>query len=177
MNNVFIPGVKDKYPSELLDGRINIEANVIGCMVSDMLLAEDTNIDSSKFLTKDARLIFGIIKTLREKRCSVFDEVSVLTYVPEDIKEKLDDCGGVQAVKNIADCVNIRNYDAYLDNLLKSNIILDMHTFGFNLLDPIEYEGKTIKPLKEEKKCPPVQSIGGQMVLKMIEAYEKNMNK
>jgi hypothetical protein len=56
--------------------------------------------------------------------------------------------GGVQAVKNIADCVNIRNYDAYLDNLLKSNIILDMHTFGFNLLDPIEYEGKTIKPLK-----------------------------
>lgn len=38
-------------------------------------------------------------------------------------------------------------------------------------------EGKTIKPLKEEKKCPPVQSIDGQMVLKMIEAYEKNMNK
>ena len=23
-----------------------------------------------------------------------------------------------------------------------------MHTFGFNLLHPIEYEGKTIKPLK-----------------------------
>ena len=38
-------------------------------------------------------------------------------------------------------------------------------------------EGKTVKPLKEEKEYSPVQSIGGQMVLKMIEAYEKNMNK
>ena len=146
--DVFISGVTEKYPKELLEGRVNIEANVIGCMVSDMLLAEDTNIDSSKFLTKDARLIFGIIKNLRAKKCTVFDEVSVLTYISDDVKERLDILGGVSAVKNIADCVSIKNYDAYLDNLLKSNIILDMHTFGFNLLDPIEYEGKTIKPLK-----------------------------
>lgn len=146
--NIFIPGVNEKYPKELLEGRVNVEANVIGCMVSDMLLAEDTNIDSSKFVTKDARLIFGIIKTLREKKCSVFDEVSVLTYVPEEIRQKLDDVGGVTAVRNIADCVNIKNYDSYLDELLKSNIVLDMHTFGFNLLDPIEYNGKKIQPLK-----------------------------
>jgi len=147
-DNVFIPGVKEKYPAELLEGRVNIEANVIGCMVGDMLLAEDTNIDSSKFLTKDARLVFGVIKTLREKKCMVFDEVSVLTYIKDDVKEKLDLMGGVDAVKNLADCVNTQNYDSYLDNLLKSNIILDMHTFGFNLLNPIEYQGKTIKPLK-----------------------------
>lgn len=146
--DVFIPGVIEKYPEELLDGRLNIEANVIGCMVGDMLLAEDTNIDSSKFITKDARLIFGILKTLREKKCAVFDEVSVLTYASEEVKERLDQIGGVNAVKNIADLVNIKNYESYLDNLLKSNIILDMHTFGFNVLSPIEYQGKTIKPLK-----------------------------
>lgn len=147
-NDVFITGVTEKYPSELLEGRINAEANVIGCMVSDMLLAEDTNIDSSKFITKDARLIFNIIKILRSKKCSVFDEVSVLTYIKDDIKERLDAIGGVNAVQNIADCVNNKNYDSYLDDLLKSNIILDMHKFGFNLLDPIEHNGKNIKPLK-----------------------------
>ena len=102
-NDIFIAGVKEKYPKELLEGRVNIEANVIGCMVSDMLLAEDTYIDSSKFLTKDARLIFGIIKTLREKKCAVFDEVSVLTYINEDVREQLDLIGGVNAVKNIAE--------------------------------------------------------------------------
>ena len=147
-NDVFVTGVKEKYPSELLERRANIEANIIGCMVSDMLLAEDTNIDSSKFITKDARMIFNIIKILREKKCAVFDEVSVLTYINEDMKDQLDLIGGVNAVQNIADCVNLKNYDSYLDDLLKSNIILDMHKFGFNLLDPIEYDGKTIKPLK-----------------------------
>ena len=89
-NDVFVVGVKEKYPDELLEGRLNIEANVIGCMVGDMLLAEDTNIDASKFLTKDARLIFGIIETLRRKKCAVFDEVSVLTYVKDDVKDKLN---------------------------------------------------------------------------------------
>lgn len=147
-DNVYIGGVTDTIPKELLDGRVNIEANVIGSMVNDMLLVEDTNIDSSKFLTKDARLVYGILKTLREKKCAVFDEVSVLTYISEDVREKLEQCGGFKAVKNMADCVNNQNYESYLDNLLKSNMIIDMHKFGFNVLEPIKYEGKTIKPLK-----------------------------
>jgi hypothetical protein len=45
MNDIYISGVTDKIPKELLEGRINIEANVIGSMVNDMLLVEDTNID------------------------------------------------------------------------------------------------------------------------------------
>ena len=121
-NNIYISGVTSTIPKELLEGRVNIEANIIGSMVNDMLLVEDTNIDSSKFLTKDARLIYGILKTLREKKCTVFDEVSVLTYMTDDVKEKLEDSGGFKAIKNMADCVNNQNYDAYLDDLLKSNM-------------------------------------------------------
>lgn len=147
-DNVYISGVIDTIPKELLSGRVNIEANVIGSMVNDMLLVEDTNIDSSKFLTRDARLIYGVLKTLREKKCAIFDEVSVLTYATEDVKAKLDEIGGFKSIKNMADCVNNQNYEAYLDDLLKSNMIIDMHKFGFNVLEPIKYEGKTIKPLK-----------------------------
>ena len=143
MNNLYISGVIDTIPKELLEGRINVEANVIGSMVNDMLLVEDTNIDSSKFLTRDARLVYGILKTLREKKCTIFDEVSVLTYASDDVKGKLEEIGGFRAVKNMADCVNNQNYEAYLDDLLKSNMIIDMHKFGFNLLEPIKYEGKT----------------------------------
>ena len=148
MSNLYISGVTDTIPKELLEGRINVEANVIGSMVNDMLLVEDTNIDSSKFLTKDARLVYGILKTLREKKCTVFDEVSVLTYATDDVKAKLDEIGGFKAIRNMADCVNNQNYESYLDNLLKSNMIIDMHKFGFNLLEPIKHEGKTINPLK-----------------------------
>ena len=148
MSNLYISGVTDTIPKELLEGRINVEANVIGSMVNDMLLVEDTNLDSSKFLTRDARLVYGILKTLREKKCAIFDEVSVLTYATDDVKAKLDEIGGFKAIKNMADCVNNQNYEAYLDDLLKSNMIIDMHKFGFNVLDPIKHEGKTITPLK-----------------------------
>ena len=147
-DNVYISGVTDTIPKELLEGRVNIEANVIGAMVNDILLVEDTNIDSSKFLTKDARLIYGILKTLRAKKCAVFDEVSVLTYISDDVREELERSGGFKAIKNMADCVNNQNYDSYLDSLLKSNMLIDMHKFGFNLLEPIKHEGKTINPLK-----------------------------
>lgn len=109
MNNLYISGVTDTIPKELLDGRINVEANIIGSMVNDMLLVEDTNIDSSKFLTRDARLIYGILKILREKKCAIFDEVSVLTYMSDDVKEKLENIGGFKAIKNMADCVNNQN--------------------------------------------------------------------
>ena len=147
-NNVYITGITEKIPKELLEGRVNVEANVIGAMINDMLLVEDTNIDSSKFITKDARLIYSVLKTLREKKCTIFDEVSVLTYISEDMRDKLEESGGFKAIKNMADCVNNQNYEAYLDDLLKSNMIIDMHKFGFNLLDPIEYEGRKINPLK-----------------------------
>lgn len=147
-DDMYISGVLDKFPKELLTKRINVEANVVSCMVNDVLLAEDTNIDSSKFITKDARLIYNIVKILRDKKCAVFDEVSYLTYVPEDIRATLDSSGGFKAIKNLADCVNMKNYESYLDDLLKQNMILDMHKFGFNLLEPIDCDGKMIQPLK-----------------------------
>ena len=90
--------------------------------ISDSLYVKD------KFTGKPKPL-FKIIK--------IKDLEKVLQFGYEfDIKDKLDAIGGVNAVQNIADCVNNKNYDSYLDDLLKSNIILDMHKFGFNLLDP-----------------------------------------
>ena len=151
-NDVYISGVKEKYPEELLEGRINIEANVVGCMIADMLLVDDTNLDGNKFLTKDARLIYGIVKQLRDKQCTVCDEVSYLTYIPESTRDKLEDVGGFKALTNIASCVNGQNYDSYLDDLLKANIIINMYDYGFNLLSPIDINGKKITPIKLFKK-------------------------
>ena len=110
-NDIYITGVTETIPKELLEGRTNIEANVIGSMLNDMLLVEDTNIDASKFLTKDGRFIYGLLKVLRDKKCSVFDEVSVLTYASEKAKESVGQIGGWKTIKNWADCVSNQNYD------------------------------------------------------------------
>lgn len=145
---VYIPGVVDKYPKEILKGRVNTEGNVVGCMINDMLLVDDTNIDTDKFLTKSGRLVYGILKVLRSKGCAICDDVSYETYINENVKNELAEYGGFRALKNIADCVNDKNYESYLDDLLKSNIIINMYEFGFNLTKPIDCDGKSIIPLK-----------------------------
>lgn len=112
-----------------------------------MLLVDDLTIDLKSFLTKDARLIFAILRILRQNKCVVCDEVSVLTYVPENIRTELEGRGGFKAIKNLADCVSVKNFDSYLDTLLKDNVVLNMFDFGFNLLEPIDYKGKMIAPV------------------------------
>ena len=44
----FITGVKEKYPAQLLKGRIEYEGNVISCFFKDMLLLDDTTFDLGK---------------------------------------------------------------------------------------------------------------------------------
>lgn len=148
MSNIFIDGIEEKYPEVLLSKRVNCEANVIGCLAKDMLLYDDGNLNVDTFITRDGRFLFCLIKLLREKKVSVFDEVSILTYTSQEMKDRLDDIGGYIKIANMVECVNSKNYESYLDELLKSNIILKMHDFGFNLLDPIDCDGKKIKPIK-----------------------------
>ena len=53
----FISGVTDKYPAELLEFRVNIEANIIACIFKDPDLISDINFTSASFKTKDARFL------------------------------------------------------------------------------------------------------------------------
>ena len=52
MTDVWISGVKAKYPSELLDGRLNAEASVIGLIWQDPLILDETKLTSKDFIRK-----------------------------------------------------------------------------------------------------------------------------
>ena len=56
----FIAGVVEKYPEELLEFRINIEANMIACIFKDPDIISESNFNATSFKTKDARFLFGI---------------------------------------------------------------------------------------------------------------------
>ena len=62
----FITGVKEKYPAQLLKGRIEIEGNVISCFFKDMLLLDDTTFEQKDFVTADGLFYFSLLKNLRK---------------------------------------------------------------------------------------------------------------
>lgn len=146
----FIDGVVDKYPEELLDGRVTTEGNLIACLFEDPTLYDDIKqqINIQNFITRDGRFLFGVIKFLREKKFSVIDEVTVLSNCTEEMKDRLVGIGGYKTIQKMSSVVDIKNWDAILDSFNKSNILLRLYSNGFNLFDEVSLvNGKRVKPI------------------------------
>lgn len=147
--NNFIIGVCDKYKEELLEKRVEIEGNTIGCIAGDLLLLDDSMLKTTDYITKDGRFLFSLLKNLRDRGCTVADEVTILTNTSDEVKEKLDAFGGWKQVQSLIDICNAKNFDVFLDDLRKSNICLRLYEKGFNMLDKMTLDnGKEIVPYK-----------------------------
>lgn len=83
---------------------------------------------------------------------SVFDEVTILSSVSDNIADAFQERGGFDSIKNLTDVVNIKNAEIYLDNLYRENIILKLFNDGFNLTKPIDNNGKEVIPIKLFRK-------------------------
>ncbi len=145
--NLFIIGVEEKYPKELLKGRVTTEANVIGCLWQDPLLIDESNLDVKNFITKDGAYYFALAKNLRDKGFSSFDEVTVLSSINEELTLGFNERGGWSAIQTLIDVINGKNYETYLDILYRENIFINMFHDGFNLLSEIDINGKNVRPL------------------------------
>lgn len=150
--DVFITGITEKYSSELLEGRVGIEANVIASIWKDALLIDECELDTKDFVTKDGAYYFALAKNLRQKGFSSFDEVTVLSNLTEELELGFINRGGWDAIQNIIDVINITNWETYLDILYRENIMLGLHDDGFNVFKEIESNGKKIIPLKLFRK-------------------------
>lgn len=148
----FITGIEEKYPVELLNGRLTVEGNVIGCLYNDPLLIDECDFKSTDFITSDGVFYFSLAKQLRKAGYSVFDEVTILSSVSDNVATAFQERGGYETLKNLTSVVNVKNAEIYLDNLYRENIMLGMFNDGFNLLKPIEWNGKEVIPYKLFRK-------------------------
>ena len=78
-NDVFITGIKDKYPQQLLKGRVEVEGNVVSCFFKDMLLLDEVTLEQKDFITRDGLFYFSLLKQLRNKGFYSLDEVTILS--------------------------------------------------------------------------------------------------
>lgn len=152
MTDIWISGVTDKYPNELLDGRLNAEASAIGLIWNDPLILDETKLSSKEFLSVDGRFYFECAKQLRENNVVEFDEVSVISNLKKEILDKFQEKGGYQAIHNISSIVSIKNKDSILDSLSKCNIILRLYNRGFNLTKEMIIGKLKTTPLEYFKK-------------------------
>ena len=95
----------DKYPEELLKGRIAIEGNVISCLAKDILLLDEINLDTKDFLCHDSVFYFGLFKHIRNKGFNSLDEITILSNVSELIEGAFIERGGWDVIQNLESIV------------------------------------------------------------------------
>lgn len=156
---LFISGVTEKYDKRLLENRISTEGNVIACLVKDITLIDDTKLEAKQFLTKDGRFYFGLINSLRKKNFNTIDEVTILSNSTEKVLKEFDDRGGFDTLSNMAEIVNLNNFDTYLNLLYRENLLCSLYDDGFNLFKDIDVNGKKIETIKLFRKMTSNQII------------------
>lgn len=148
-----------EYPEVLLDGRVNVEGAVIGCLFKDPLLIDDTNLNNTYFASKDGLFYFTIIQELRKKSIASITEVDIVNGFNEKMLERFDKLGGMRQVKLMSESVDINNFDSYLAELYKYKAFTILYDLDFPLEKEIEFNGKRIVPIKEFKKLDVEQVI------------------
>jgi replicative DNA helicase len=157
----FLTGVKEKYPKELLEGRLGAEGNCVFSFWKDPnLYKEYKEITPDNFLTEDARFYFSLGKQM-SKLYKVFDEVSVISYLGDNdtLMNGFSERGGYDVVYNTMEMLNMNNVEQYIDVLNRENILLKLHEDGFNLLNPININDKEIIPIKLLRKMSAAESL------------------
>jgi len=144
----FISGICDLYDHRLLTNSLTTEGNVCGCLLSDLTYYDDAGLEPKDFITKHGRMLFTIGKQLRDKGLSNFDEITLLSNVNEDVKEKIEaEFGGFRSIQNVIDAVSIKNWDAFLDELNKRNVLMALYKKNFSLFDEVTLDnGKKVVP-------------------------------
>ena len=165
----FITGVFDTYDERLLESRLTEEGNVCGCLLKDITYFDDCGLVTSDFVTKSGRMLFSIGKQIRDKGCHTFDEITFLSNTNDDLKDKINnEFGGFKQIQNVMDAVSLKNYDAFLDDLNKSNIMLSLYKKNFNLLNEMT--------LDNGKKVVPFQLFKSLTASEVIDFYEGTLS-
>lgn len=128
----------EKYPKELVKNRTIIEGNFIFCLWKDPELYGDyyKKINVNKdLLLDDSRFYYSIGLEMYNLEYESFDEATVAIYLEnrETLKDGFDNRGGYQTVKEIIRILNEENVTTYYDELVRSNILLNLYDKGFNV--------------------------------------------
>lgn len=161
MLKLFITGVTEKYPKELLEGRLGIEGNcVFSFWKEPSLYKEYKEITVNNFLSEDARFYFSLGQQM-SNLYNVFDEVSVLSFIGDNevLLSGFNERGGYDVIYNAMEMINPNNIDQYIDVLNRENILIKLYEEGFNLFKEVEINGKRIIPIKLLRRMSAVEAL------------------
>ncbi|MFQ9298736.1 MAG: DnaB-like helicase C-terminal domain-containing protein [Clostridia bacterium] len=129
-------------PDYLKTGRKSSEACVLGCLYEDPVLLNDYDIDSELFISEEGSFLFTILKTLSNKKINKINDTEIRLNCNADILKQYREYGGFKIIETLRRTVDLKNFESYLDDLQKSNLLINYYADGLNLEQEIQVETK-----------------------------------
>lgn len=133
----------DSYPSELTESREQIEASFIFCLWKNPDLYDDYKKEiraDRDLLTEDGKFYYTLGLEMSNMNYRSFDDASIFSYIEgkDAIKNGFIRRGGIKTVDEIKSILNEENIDTYFDELIKSNMLLQLYDKGFNVTKELD---------------------------------------
>lgn len=131
-----------EYPKELTEKREMIECNFIFALYKDPASIDDyKNVENMvDIITDDGIFYYGIAQNLYKLGYQAFDNITIATFLKDKpaLMEGFEERGGYSAIQNITSLINEDNIDVYYDELVKSNMLLNLYSDGFNVMSELD---------------------------------------
>lgn len=131
----------NSYPKELTKNREAVEFNFVFSLWKDTDLIYDYKkiVSGTDIITEDAIFYYDIAIRLKKMGFNAFDNTTIYTFLTDKpvVKAEFEKRGGYATVAEILQLINVDNIEAYYDELIKSNLILNLYDAGFNVMENI----------------------------------------
>lgn len=122
-----------EYPTEITYGRKKKEGVVIGCLLNDILLIKDYNVTSDLFLSPEANFYFTMLETLIGKNIVNITDTDIRLSMSDEFVKKYKQLGGFATIEKLKKASDTVNFESYLDDLLKYNLMIAKYEDGCDL--------------------------------------------
>jgi replicative DNA helicase len=134
---IFLAGILEKYPLEIINKRHEIEGNVCACLWKQPDLYKDLKeLVLEDFITIDGRFFYALGKQLFTMGYKVFDAITVTTFLNDkaELKEQFKTKNGYSFMTELVPIMNTDNIEIFYDSLVKNNILMRLHDKGFQVV-------------------------------------------
>lgn len=124
------------------DYKVNCEANIVSCIYKNPNLIHNVNLKINEFSHNIWRVYYQIAYdiVLREFK-DVLDDITVGLYLEKHnkLKEKFDEYGGYSTIESACGYVQTSNFNGYVDELRKWNVVIELCKKGFPVKDNLSH--------------------------------------
>ena len=123
-----------KAAEQVLDYKLGAEASIVSMLYKKPDLLTQTNLELNEFHNNAWRVYFEIARDLviNEKK-TVLTDVTIGLYLEKHPKlaKKYDEYGGYQTIEDSGAYIDIENFDGYVTDLRKWNVVIKLIKRGF----------------------------------------------